>query len=131
MSTLTRLHLSPEMNRFVITARLRKGSADKVAQILREGPPFDIEQTSLERHEVFLAGDEVVFLFEGPHAEEEARRLGSGRGVITQAGRLAIHIDGRPRLPEEVFSWERPPRLEGVVFGAQPGPGDSEGGPVD
>ena len=116
------------MYRFVVTARLCEGSGPKVAQILREGPPFDIERTSLERHEVFLTGDEVVFLFEGPHAEEEARRLLSSRRVLSQAGRIGLHIEGQPRLPAEVFSWERPPRSDGVAFGAQPGPGDSEGG---
>jgi len=31
-----------------------------------------LPDTSLERHVVFVAGDEVVFLFEGPHAEEVA-----------------------------------------------------------
>jgi hypothetical protein len=71
------------MHRFVITARLREGSAEKVAQILREGPPFDIAETSLERHEVFLSEGEVVFLFEGTHAEEErrpSRSLSTGSG---------------------------------------------------
>ncbi len=63
------------MYRFVITARLREGSAETVAQILREGPPFVISETSLDRHEVFLSEDEVVFLFEGSHAEDEAMRL--------------------------------------------------------
>lgn len=118
------------MHRFVITARLREGSAEKVAQILREGPPFDIAETSLERHEVFLSEGEVVFLFEGTHAEEEARRLMVSRSVIARVGRLGVHIDGEPCVPREVFSWERPPQLDGVTFGPQPGPGDSDGGPA-
>ena len=119
------------MHRFVVTARLRQGSSEKVARILREGPPFDIAQTSLDRHEVFLSDDEVVFVFEGTHAEDEARRLLSSSSVIGQAGRLAVHIEARPRMPREVFSWERPATLDGVAFGPDPGPGDSDGGPVD
>src|SRR5687768_10786899 len=118
------------MYRFVITARLREGSAETVAQILREGPPFVISETSLDRHEVFLSEDEVVFLFEGSHAEDEAMRLAASPLGVAQAGRLGDHIDGEPRLPLEVFSWERPPHLDGVTFGSQPGPGDSDGGPV-
>lgn len=114
-----------------MTALLREGSGPKVAELLREGPPFDIDQTSLERHEVFLGENEVVFLFEGPHAEAEARRLLLDAGVLSRVGRIGLHIEGRPRLPAEVFRWERPPRLDGVAFGAQPGPGDSEGGSVE
>lgn len=118
------------MSRFVVTARLREGSAEKVAQILREGPPFDIAATALERHEVFLSEGEVVFLFEGPRAEEEARRLMGSQSVIARVGRFDVHTDGEPCLVREVFSWERPSQLDGVTFGPQPGPGDSEGGPA-
>lgn len=117
------------MHRFVLTAELRPGSARQVARILREGPPFDIERTTLERHEVFLSDEEIVFLFEGPHAEQEARRLLSSRRVLSQAGRIGLLLEGVPRTPEERFSWERPARLDGVAYGAQPGPGYSEGGP--
>lgn len=119
------------MHRFVLTADLRRGSAPQVARILREGPPFDIDRTSLERHEVFLSEDEIVFLFEGPHAEREAGRLLSGAGALAQAGRIGGHLRGRPRTPEERFTWERPQRLDGVAFGAQPGPGYSEGGAAE
>ena len=70
-----------------------------------------------------------VFLFEGPHAEQGARRLLSSRRVLSQAGRIGLLLEGVPRTPEERFSWERPARLDGVAYGAQPGPGYSEGGP--
>ncbi len=96
------------MHRFVILLACEKVRPRRSAQILREGPPFDIAETSLERHEVFISEGEVVFLFEGTHAEEEARRLMVGRSVIARVGRLGVHIDGEPCLPGEVFSWERP-----------------------
>ena len=119
------------MRHFLITARIRRGSADAVRKILAEGPPYDLAETGLERHRVFLAGNELVFLFEGPHAEEEAARLLRRPDVLGQAGRLGVHLAGAPRTPEEVFSWVRPEALEGVDFGPLPGPGDSEGGPID
>jgi hypothetical protein len=119
------------MRHFLITAPIRRGSIDAVRKILHEGPPYDLERTSLERHRVFLSGEELVFLFEGPHAEEEAARLLRRPGVLGQAGRLGSHLAGRPHVPEEIFSWIRPERLEGVDFSPLPGPGDSEGGPVD
>lgn len=116
------------MSRFVITAKLKRGSASKVRAILEQGPPFDLADTSLERHDVFLAHDELVFLFEGPQADREAMRLLERPDVLGPAGRLAAYLRGPPRLPEEVFSWERPEEIDGMSFAPQPGPGDSEGG---
>ena len=85
------------MRHFLITVRVRRGSSQAVRRILREGPPFDLDETSLERHLVFLAGNELVFLFEGPHAEEEAGRLLARPTVFGQASRLRAHLAGRPR----------------------------------
>jgi hypothetical protein len=119
------------MSRFVITAKIKRGSEPQVRELLREGPPFDLADTTLERHEVFLARDELVFLFEGPQADREAMRLLESPHVLGRASRLASHFRGRPRLPEEVFSWERPEAIDGLSFAPQPGPGDSEGGPSD
>lgn len=128
---MRRMHIGgrmQSMSRFVITARLKRGSEPKVREILRQGPPFDLANTSLERHEVFLAQDELVFLFEGPRADREAMRLLESPRVLGPASRLATYIRGRPRMPQEVFSWERPVPIDGVSFAPLPGPGDSEGG---
>lgn len=118
------------MRRFVVTASLQPGTAPRVAEILREGPPFDLETTSLERHEVFLADDEIVFLFEGPGADVETRRLFRDPRVLNRLRRIRPLLQASPRLPREVFSWERPRELDGVTFGPDPGPGDSDGGAV-
>jgi hypothetical protein len=107
---------------------LRSGSADAVRKILRDGPPFNLEDTSLERHRVFLSGDELVFVFEGPHADQEAARLLAQPAVRGRASRIGDHLVGAPRVSEEIFSWSRPDDLPGVDFGPLPGPGDSEGG---
>jgi hypothetical protein len=116
------------MRRFVFTVRLKAGSLGEVREILRQGPPYDIEPTTLERHQVFLAGDELVFLFEGLHADAEVRGLLDGGAAFGGAGRLAAHVEGPPTVLEEVFSWERPAELDGVSFSVQPGVGYSEGG---
>jgi hypothetical protein len=113
---------------FVVTARLRKGSASKVLEILRQGPSFDVGATSLDRHLVFLSEEELIFLFEGEHADEQAERLLAMPKMLGPAGRIGAHLAGSPGTPVEVFSWERPPRFDGVCFGPYPGPGDSEGG---
>ena len=115
----------------MISVTLKRGSAAAVRQILREGPPFDLEQTPLERHLVFLTRDELVFLFEGEHAEEVAKRLLKSPRVLGQASRIGAHIRGKPRVPEEVYAWERTETLVGVNFGPYAGPGDSEGGQTE
>jgi hypothetical protein len=70
----------------------------------------------------------MVFLFEGLHADAEVRRLLDGAGALGGASRLAEHVEGPPKVFEEVFSWERPAELDGVSFSALPGAGDSDGG---
>ena len=116
------------MGRFVVTARLKRGSFERVRKILREGPPFDLASTSFERHQVYLSRDELVFMFEGPHADEEVGGVLDDSGVLGRAGRLARHFKGSPNVPEEVFGWVRPAEIDGVSFSAQAGPGDSDGG---
>jgi hypothetical protein len=100
-------------------------------ELLRQGPPFDLEQSRLERHMVFVSEDELIFVFEGERAEEETGRLLETSSVLDTAGRLGQLIEGQPSLPREVFSWERPAEVEGLIFGADPGPGDSDGGERD
>jgi hypothetical protein len=116
---------------FVVTARLKAGAAPKALELLRDGPPFDLEGSGLERHMVFVGDDQLVFLFEGDRAEETTGHLLEASSVLDRAGRLGELIEGQPSLPREVFSWGRPPKLEGVVFGPDPGPGDSDGGERD
>lgn len=116
------------MRRVVITAPLKSGSAAQVREILKEGPPFALSDTPLERHEVYLGDDELVFLFEGPGAEDVAIGLFAEPEVLGRALRIEEHLAGEAHLPREVFSWERPRQIEGVAFGSTPGPGDSDGG---
>ena len=47
------------MSRFLVTLRLKPGAAVEAGRILRDGPPFDVESSRLERHFVFLAADEI------------------------------------------------------------------------
>ena len=116
------------MGRFVVTARLKRGSSDRVREILRQGPPFDLAGTSLERHHVYLCRDELLFIFEGPHADEEVGGVLNDFSVLSRASSLARDFKGSPKIAEEVFAWERPTAIDGLSFSAQAGPGDSDGG---
>ena len=117
------------MRHCVVTARLKPGAAAKAHELLRESLAPDLQATRLERHMVFVSQEELVLVFEGEDAEEEARRLLERTDGGTD--RLAELIEGEPLIPREVFSWERPDQLEGIAFGPDPGPGDSDGGERD
>ena len=53
------------MGRLVVIASLREGKSARARELLKEGPPFDLEATLFDRHEVHLTDREIVFVFEG------------------------------------------------------------------
>jgi hypothetical protein len=57
------------MEQLAIVARLKPGAEPDAAELVANGPPFEPGETGLERHTVFLAADEVVFVFEGSEVE--------------------------------------------------------------
>ena len=43
------------MSRLIVVVPLKDGGRAKAEKLLEQGPPFEIEGTHLERHEVFLS----------------------------------------------------------------------------
>ena len=98
------------MSTLVVVAPLKDGALERARELLDEGPPFKLEASRFEEHEVFLTPREVVFVFKG----------GSGSGP---GGTLALAaedpqvwraakawgecLDGRPRIARSVFAWKR------------------------
>jgi hypothetical protein len=96
------------VQRLAVAATLKPGSAERAAQLLSGKPPFDPRAAGFERHRVFLAEDEVIFVFEGArlerlvellHDADDSRVLGAWSEIL----------DGMPRVAREVYSWDRPP----------------------
>lgn len=114
------------MGRFVAIGRIEPGSAPALRAALRRAPPFGLPETTIEHLSLFVDGERVVLVFEGPDAAREAARLLADPSVLGAASRLGMHLEQAPEPPDEVFSWSRPELIEGVSFGAQAGPGDSE-----
>jgi hypothetical protein len=54
------------MSRLVVIAPLRENARERAVQLLSEGPPFQLEETAFDRHQVYLTDREAVFVFEGP-----------------------------------------------------------------
>ena len=95
------------MSRLVVIAPLAEGMRETARLLVADGPPFDPEETTLERHDVFLTEREAVFVFEGPQARAAVERLVGDPGVWRSASAWKDCLAGRPRLADEAFSWTR------------------------
>ena len=118
------------MSRLVVILPLKPGARPRAEELLRAGPPFELEKTQFERHHVFLTDREVVFVFEGEGASHTLPLPGEDPAVWRAAGAWQECIAEPPRLASTAFSWTRTADQEGVSFEPSPGPGDSEGGDV-
>ena len=80
------------MSRLVVVAPLSPGGAERARELLDAGPPFDLEGSPFEAHDVFVTPNEVVFVF---------------AAVWRAAKAWAECLEGRPRVAREAFSWRR------------------------
>lgn len=94
------------MERVVVTARLKRGSEDAAAEIVRAGPPYDPRKIGLVRHGVYLGGSEVVFVFEGPNLEQELLDLLNDPTVSAAFAVWGPFLEGSPSIAHELFYWE-------------------------
>jgi hypothetical protein len=115
------------VSRAVVVLPLREGSNERVAELLRAGPPFDPETVGLERHHVFLTEKEAVFVFEADSLGAVERLIAEG-AFWSAAAAWEDLVAGPPRLAEDAYSWVRPHVPDDVSFAPTPGPGDSDGG---
>jgi hypothetical protein len=110
------------MERVAIVARLKKGSGPRATELIADGPPFDLAETGIARHSVYLSAGEVVFVFEGHEVEWMVDDLINDpfQPKLQSAfdGWRSI-VDGSPRIAREQFGWEAeeavPPANEAIV----------------
>jgi hypothetical protein len=114
----------------VVVLPLRNGTREKARALLKHGPPFDLEATEIERHEVYLTEREVIFVFESSARSATVRLPGEDLSLWKAAAAWQRLIAGKPRKGETAYSWIRSENGEGISFEPTPGPGDSEGGDV-
>jgi hypothetical protein len=97
------------VKRIAIIARLLPGAHERAKAIVSEGPPFDLERWGFERHTVFLAENEVVFVFEGDEVEWRVDDLVSdffSAGLQQAFDQWRGLVDGEPELAEQAYFWE-------------------------
>ena len=95
------------MSTIAVIAPLKYGVQAEARGLIAAGPPFDPESTPLVRHEVFLTGDEVVFVFEGPDARLAVDQLIGESSIWRAAMAWRKVLAGRPRIAEHAFEWRR------------------------
>ena len=116
-------------SRAALVLPLVEGAQQRVAELLRHGPPFDPEEIGLGRHQVFLTENEAVFLFESDSPGAAERLLSTSR-LWAAAAAWKDLVAGPPRLADNAFSWVRARDDDQLSFEGTPGPGYSEGGDV-
>ena len=96
------------MSELVLVVPLREGARAKARQLLEQGPPFDLDETRFERHQVFLTDSEVVFVFDAP-GEAATLTLGTEDPSLWKAAAAWREcLAGQVRKAEIAFSWKRP-----------------------
>ena len=97
------------MERVAIVARLKEGSEARAAELIAAGPPFDLAETGITHHSVYLSAGEVVFVFKGHQVEWIVDDL------IDDPFRPKLQsaldcwrsiVEGSPRIARERFSWK-------------------------
>ena len=92
--------------RLAVLARLRPGSRERAQEIIAAGPPYGLDEAGFRRHSIFLAGDTVVFVFEGPGVHELVSRLIDDPASAASFSVWAPLLAGTPTLAHEEFHWE-------------------------
>jgi hypothetical protein len=94
------------VERLVVTLKLRKGTQERAARLIAEGPPFDPATLGVARHAVYLGDDLVIFAFEGEDVEQRVRALVNDPVRSASFASWMPLVAGRPALAHEVYYWE-------------------------
>ena len=95
------------MSRLIFVVPLKEGAGARARELLDAGPPFDLEGTAFDRHDVFLTEREVVFVFEAPGEAATLELPADDPELWKAAAAWRECLSARPRKAEVAFSWER------------------------
>jgi hypothetical protein len=118
------------VGRLVVVVPLKDGASEKARALLAKGPPFDLEGTEFDRHEVYLSEREAIFLFETPGPSATLKLPGEDPSLWKVAATWQPLMAGKPRKALTAYSWRRAKDRGALSFEPTPGQGDSEGGDV-
>jgi hypothetical protein len=95
------------MSRVAVVVPLRPEAVETARRLIVDGPPFDLADTPLDAHCVYVTDHEAVFVFEGPEARDVVEGIVGEAGVWEAATAWRSLLDGKPRVAEPAFSWRR------------------------
>lgn len=96
-----------EAESVLVLLPVRPEALTEVRALIAAGPPFDPGEIGLDRHEVFVAEDEVAFVFHAPPNARALERLLQDPGLWEAAADWERVLTGPPRLAEHGYSWSR------------------------
>jgi hypothetical protein len=97
------------MERVAVIARLKEGSEQRAAELVAAGPPFDLADTGIVRHSIYISPSEAVFVFEGHEVEWILDELIDGpfhyelQRALDQWREI---VEGLPRVARERYGWQ-------------------------
>ncbi|HEY7693756.1 MAG TPA: hypothetical protein VH816_15575 [Gaiellaceae bacterium] len=97
------------MERLAIVARLKEGCGPRAAELIEAGPPFDLAETGIVRHSVYLSAGEVVFVFEGHQVEwivDDLIHEPFHYELQSAFDAWRPIIEGSPLVAKERFAWD-------------------------
>lgn len=101
------------MSHLVVVVPLREGAHERARELLRQGPPFDLEKTQVERHHVFLTEHEAVFVFETSGGAATLELSAEHPAMLQATAAWRECIAAGPRKAQVAYSWERTPAADG------------------
>jgi hypothetical protein len=98
------------VERYVIEAGLKPGTAAAAEELLSAGPPFDPGEADLSGHSAYLTSDRVYLVFEGDAAHAKALRLANEhmvavsqwQSIVTE---LPTAVENVPADARQIYSW--------------------------
>ena len=96
---------SNERQRVAVVARLRPGSRERAAEIVGQGPPYELVEAGFEQHSIYLSDEAVVFVFEGPGIDALIRELANDPVRSAAFGVWGPLLEGTPAIAHEEFYW--------------------------
>ena len=98
------------MEQLAVVASLKPGMEEEARKLIAQGPPFEIGESDLQRHTVYLSAGEVVFVFEGREVEwiVDSMIQDPFRPKLSDAfANWRPLVGAEPRIARPAFSWQR------------------------
>jgi nucleotide-binding universal stress UspA family protein len=94
------------MERIVVSARLVPDAEENARLLVSAGPPFDPGRIGLTRHDVYLGGGLVVFVFEGEEVEHRLSAVANDPIRSAAFAAWAPLLAEQPRLVRQAYHWD-------------------------